>query len=143
MTDDGGLRPMFRARLRQFAWTTVETGATQDGVSDSNYLSRGGIEGWIEFKQTSGWTPKIRPGQVGWILRRARYGGRSWIAVRRWCVQGPRREAADELWLVPGVYARELRAGGLRPLREVVGTWPGGPARWDWDAVAALLVTPA
>jgi hypothetical protein len=136
---DGGLRPIFRQRLRQFHWTSIETGGTGQGIADSNYLHEGGIEGWIEFKQTEGWSPEIDPHQVAWIFRRARLGGRAMVAVRRRHAGGPRRGApVDELYVVPGRSVRELRARGLLH----VPHWrtAGGPAAWDWPGVAGLLL---
>jgi len=148
---DGGLRPLFRSRLPQFMWTSVETGATGSGVADSNYLLNG-VEGWIEHKQTdASKIDSLNKYQVAWLHRRARCGGRVWIACRRWHDGGPRRgPPIDELWLVPGGWAQELRSGGLLALARTgdawlagLEWWPGGPARWPWDRVAAALVAPA
>jgi hypothetical protein len=141
MAIDGGLRPLFRANLPQFDWTSVESGTTGGGIPDSNYC-HGGTEGWIEYKQTAGYVITLRPEQVGWIARRVRHGGRVWVAVRQLAPAGPRREARDALWLVPGRLAVEARTGGLRPLDGAPGvpTWHHGPRAWDWRAVAAVLV---
>ena len=137
---DGGLRSMFRQHLTGFDWTSIESGTTGGGIPDSNYCL-GGHEGWIEYKQTTGWTVPLRPEQVGWIARRVRHGGRVHVAVRQQAPAGPLREARDTLWLVPGRLAVRARAEGLRPLAAAPGvrSWPGGPALWDWRAVAALL----
>ncbi len=149
MSIDGGLRPLFRANMPQFMWTSIETGGTGKGISDSNYLAAGGVEGWIEYKITDGWAVTLEPEQIGFIERRVRLGGRTWIAVRRQTDGGPRSPSADELWLIPGVLARPARLGGLRCpevqaacLRPVLGggaTYDGGPARWDWADVARRL----
>jgi hypothetical protein len=143
--DDGGLRPLFRERLPQFDWNSVETGAVSGGVPDSNYCC-GGVEGWIEFKQTAGWTVPLRPVQVGWILRRTRHGGRVLVGLRQRRSPGPRAEARDRLWLLAGGSARELKTigvgdAGKLPTGSVLGWWDGGPARWDWAAVSDLLLS--
>lgn len=133
---DGGLRALFAERLPAFHWQSVETGLTGRGVPDSNYCYAG-VEGWCEFKFTQGLAVPIRPEQIGWHMRRHRAGGRTFIVVRRTCAEGPRRAAADELYLYTGADARDLRAVGLRmpPLR----LYEGGPARWDWAGVALVL----
>lgn len=149
---DGGLRQLFRKHLPLADWQSVETGGTGRGVPDSNYCfpnpSGGfGTEGWIEFKTTEGYAVRLRPEQIAWMCRRARRGGRVFVAVRRWCSAGPRREAADELWLVAGAGGPELLTVGLGGLTStprgpkwpLLGAWHGGPARWHWPAVAALL----
>lgn len=152
MSIDGGLRPLFRQNLRQFMWTSIETGSTHSGVPDSHYICDG-ASGFAEFKQTDANRIKsLNPFQAAWLSRYARCGGRAWIACRRRHHGGPRLgDPVDELWMVPGILARELRAGGLLSL---AGTpllrdenWlagaPGGPARWPWDRVAVLLAAPA
>lgn len=136
---DGGLRLLFRQNVRAH-WQSVETGMTGRGIPDSNYCMQtpsGGIEGWVEFKLTSGWSVTLRPEQVGWHLARARAGGRTFIAVRR----NNRPKRIDELWLCRGAFARELKTGGLRgaPPEAVLGAWPGPPARWPWPEVSAAL----
>lgn len=145
VSDDGGLRPLFRERLPQFDWNTIETGAVASGVPDANYCC-GGVEGWIEFKQTSGWTVPLRPVQVGWILRRVRHGGRVLVGLRQLASPGPRVERRDRLWLLSGSAARELKTLGVGdskklPPGTVLGHWDGGPAGWDWDAVSDLLLS--
>jgi hypothetical protein len=142
MAGDGGLRPLFRKFIPWIHWQSVETGGTGLGVPDSNYCGRG-VEGWVEYKWTAGWAVTLSPEQVGWHCRRARAGGRTFIAVRRRCPPGPRRAGADELWLLHGRFAPDLRSGGLRsaPPGSVVGCWPGGPARWDWEAVGVALTS--
>jgi hypothetical protein len=143
--DDGGLRAEFRAHLPQFDWNSVETGMIAAGVPDSNYCC-GGCEGWIEYKKTTGWTVPLRPAQVGWILRRARHGGRVTVALRQLASPGPRRDRRDRLWLLAGGAARELRTLGIGdhvrlPVGTVLGCWDGGPAAWDWAAVSDLLLS--
>lgn len=145
MSDDGGLRPLFREHLPQFDWTSVETGATAGGVPDSSFCC-GGCEGWIEFKWTGGWTVPLRPVQVGWISRRVRHGGRVFVGVRQLASPGPRRDRRDRLWLLAGSAARELKVLGIAdhsrlPEGAVLGWWDGGPARWDWAAVSDLLLS--
>lgn len=139
---DGDLRPLFRQHIPQFHWQSIETGGTGRGVPDTNFGAPGGIERWIEFKQTGGWVVTLRPEQVGWHCRRARLGVTTWIAVRRWHAGGVRRgPPADELHLLPGRVAVEAVAGGLRDpvVCRTSLVWAGGPGCWDWDAVADAL----
>lgn len=133
---DGGLRPMLRQRLPRIHWTTVESGAIAPGTPDVNGC-RLGIEFWIECKWTAGWAVTLRPEQVGWLTRRARAGGRVYVLVRR----KPPRGGEDQLWLLPGAEAALLKAEGLRGSVEPLGLWSGGPARWDWAELEALLLT--
>lgn len=163
MSIDGGLRPIFREHLRSgFHWQSVETGATGLGCPDSNYCGKMAVlgreygintlpetveasvlsaEGWIEYKQTSGWDCTLRPEQVGWNVKRSMMGGRVFVATRRWHEGGPRKgPPVDELWLHWGGHARELKDGGVRAA-PAYGMWHGGPSCWDWDAVRHALLT--
>lgn len=164
---DGGLRPIFREKLRAgFDWQSVETGGTGMGCPDSNFCARvtrretvplyaigipeplmvqidteyeSGVEGWIEFKQTSGWACTLRPEQVGWLVRRHMHGGRVFVATRRWHDGGPRLGApVDELWVHSGEHARELKTGGLTAAPHLFRQ-DGGPSRWNWDVVREVL----
>lgn len=150
---DGDLRPIFRARVPPpVHWTSVETGGTGRGVPDSNFCADG-VEGWIEYKVTAGWSVTLRPEQIGWLTTRARHGGRVFVAVRRRCEEGPRRDWADDLYLLEGAAARELREQGLRQFAVtknaptarrqagLLGVWSGGPSAWDWQAVRDVLVS--
>lgn len=135
---DDGLRLLFRTHLRVgFIWTTVETGMVTQGVADSNYLSRDGHEGWVEYKATRAFAVKFRPEQIGWHLRRHRYGGVTWIAVRR------RNDdsSVDELYLFQGADVESVVEHGCRSNR-VVLRCHGGPQGWQWRAVARLLTSP-
>jgi len=136
MSNDGGLRSLFRKHLPTFDWQSIETAMTGGGVPDSNYCAQGS-EGWIEFKRTSHWSVTLRADQIGWILRRRRHGGRVFIAVRR----GGERQ--DELWLCHGSFAKELKLYGLRkcPPEAILGRWMDGPSRWDWKAVSEHLLS--
>lgn len=143
MSIDGGLRSLFRQNIMG-DWCSVESGTTGGGIPDSNYCIEG-HDGWIEYKQTTGWAVTLRPEQVGWIARRVRNGGTVWIAVRQQAPAGPRRPPRDALWLFRGTWAARAKAEGLR------GPWvaeaapadlhvyDGGPARWGWRAIHGLL----
>lgn len=139
---DGGLRQLFRDHLPGVHWQSVETGGTGRGIPDSNGCCDG-VEFWVEFKQTDGWSVTLRPEQIGWIERRTRHGGRVWIAVRRRHAGGVRRgTSVDELYLLPGRLARAARLNGLRSDAlgpHLLGPMTGGPSRWNWDAVAEAL----
>ena len=140
---DGGLRDLFRHHLKAgWHWQTVEMSFASPGAPDLNGCSQG-IEVWVEMKQTKEWAVTLEVEQIGWALARTRRGGRVFIAVRRRHEGGPRiGKAVDELWLLRGSFARELRALGLRrcPPAAVVGVWPGGVSGWAWNEVRAALV---
>lgn len=128
---DGGLRGLFAENMREVHWQPIETGSTGRGIPDVNACWVG-LEIWIEFKKTDHWRVDLRPEQVGWIERRARAGGRCFIAVRR---------ADDELWLMRSSAARILATESLRevPDTSILGRWYGGPRQWAWDAIKGLL----
>lgn len=157
MSVDDGLRALFHRHLpHPRDLQNVELGLTGTGVPDLNFCVDG-VEGHVEMKATGGWAVTLDPAQIGWIVTRCRHGGRVLIAVRRRTAGGPRTETADELWLLRGVYARELRAGGLRwalaqppipatragagrgvlrpPGHPLTGRWTGGPRQWAWDEI--------
>lgn len=132
---DGNLRSLFQKNLRLVHWQSIETGMTGRGVPDSNGCYQG-AEFWVEFKQTGGWNVTLRPEQIGWLDRRARCGGNVYIAVRRKCDEGPRRDAADELWIFHGRDAIAVAAGGLRSTTApLVGFYTGGPTLWNWAKI--------
>lgn len=141
---DHGLRAIFKSNLEtlRFHMQSIETGGTGQGICDTNFC-RDGIEGWIEYKWTSGHSVPLRPEQIGWIERRVRCGGRVLIAVWRQTAGGPRiGPAASELYLLPGHVARLARTGGLRHpevVAERLGLWQGGQSRWNWPEVAEAL----
>lgn len=137
---DGGLRKLFANRFTQAHWQSVETWSTGQGVPDAEYCFPGGVQGWLEFKKTTGWTSGIRPGQVAWIERRIRVGGRVFIAIRRQCALGVRREQADELYLYHGRWVRILYDHGLGATAPLA-LCKGGPGRWDWDKVLKILTS--
>lgn len=144
MSDDGGLRPLFRQKLKSgFHWQSVETGLVGPGTPDSNFGARG-VERWIEYKQTSGWKPGIRTEQSGWHLHRRMVGGVSFIAIRRWHDGGPRKgDAVDELWLCQGHHLATInRTNMLDSSILWLGKWSGGPPRWPWDIIADILTSP-
>jgi hypothetical protein len=125
---DGGLRPIFRQRLPMFHWVTVETGATESGVPDSNYCCDG-IEGWIEFKKAYGARIHTNAFQIGWHALRYRTGGRSFLAVRK----------SGLLLLYAGKDFGGVAEEGLIRGPEPVGFWTGGPNKWRWDEISTLL----
>jgi hypothetical protein len=137
---DGGLRKLFRENIPG-DWQSIEAESVGRGVPDANYCIRG-REGWVEFKQTKGWTIDLRPEQVGWLERRARNGGRVTIAIRQKAKEGSRREARDVLWLIGGSYASLAKIHGLRSSlisTYCIGRYEGGPKHWDWEAIAEAL----
>lgn len=145
---DGGLRSLFRDHLRVgWHWQSIETGGTGRGVPDSNFCASEkrdgvlrGIEGWVEYKQTDGWTVDLRPEQISWLLERTTRGGRCFVAVRRKNQGGPRRgDPVDEVWIYPGILARRLRIEGLRLEEGLLHRSEGGPSNWDWVRIAEVL----
>lgn len=128
---DGGLRKLLREKLPQVHWQAIETGGVGLGVPDVNGCYRG-AEFWVELKQTDGWAVTLRPHQIGWLLHRARAGGRVFVLVRR---------AREELWLCRGSCARELKSSGLKGVlpAAVLEVWGGGPQKWGWEALLAHL----
>jgi hypothetical protein len=137
MRRDGGLRPIFRERLHSWQWTSIET-TTVPGVPDSEYGAPGGATGWVEFKATTGWAIVFQPFQVAWIDRRARYGGRVFIAVRR-RPTARKHQGVDQLWIVPGFQAITLELSGLKAMGQETFMTEGGPAAWDWATVSRVL----
>lgn len=136
---DGNLRKIFQTRLPEAHWQSIETWSTGQGVPDVNGCLDG-IEFWIEFKLTAGWTVHVEAHQISWLERRTRAGGRCFVAVRRTVPAGPRRGlATDELWLFPGIAARQLAEHGLKTAQALLITG-GGPARWDWIQVKKALL---
>ena len=139
---DDGLRALLREWIPEFQWTTVENGVGR-GCPDVEYCHRG-AQGWIECKAASAWAVKMRPEQVAWLSRRAREGGRCWIAVRRHIDRRSSRVTpCDELWLIEGIAASKLAECGLNGLdaRWVALRCGGGPSRWAWDAMRRELTS--
>lgn len=126
---DGGLRQLYRQHLKNAQWTAIETGATAGGVPDCEFCFPNGAQGWIENKQTKHWAVKMRPAQIGWLMRRWRMGGRCFIGVRR---------ADDEFWLLKGEYAMLLSQSGLADTPNMY-VWKGGPRNWDWQQIEMML----
>lgn len=139
MKIDGGLRKIFRERLPDFFWISIETGGTAGGVPDSHFV-KNGRAAWVEYKWTKAWAIGLDPAQVAWHSRYAREGGLSFVAVRRQCEAGPRKTAADELLIFRGSAAAVLRAEGLRGPAVPLFQAAGGPSAWSWDEVRAVLL---
>ena len=129
---DGGLRTLFRQKFHSWQWTSIETGISAGGVPDSEFCTPDGVQGWIEFKQTKIFYVNIRPLQVGWLMRRCRYGGNAWIAVRR-----THMKDGDQLWLMRGDQAEALCYDGLKGVHALC--WEGGPERWYYDEIEGVL----
>ncbi len=137
MTIDGGLRKLFRDKLPEAQWTSIETGGTGLGIPDSEFCFPGNRQGWIEFKKTAAIAVQIDPEQVAWAERRVRVGGRIFLIVRKKALAGARRKACDELWLYPGSQARAVLLNGLQT--PPMAMWEGGPAHWDWQRIRDFL----
>jgi hypothetical protein len=139
---DGGLRGIFRKYLPVVDWTTVETGWTGGGVPDSNGCCEG-KEFWVEYKKTKAYVVNFEPLQIAWLMRRARHGGRVFIAVRRQVRKSKRRSEVDELWVFNGAAASTVARKGLHIYdnKILLGKWEGGPKNWHWDQVLQILKT--
>jgi hypothetical protein len=133
---DGGLRALFRKNITAAMWTSLESPTTGKGIPDSHFIFPGGHEGMVEYKKIRGWAmPKSETWtfQIAWHMRYARFGGRSFVAIKR---------KDKELWLVPGGLAKRLDERGL------VGIWDRSDTGvrmwsdpWQWDHVAHELKT--
>jgi len=136
MATDGGLNMLLQSHLRfGWHWQRVETAALGAGVPDLNYC-HGKFEGWLELKSCSGWRVTLRPEQYAWISRRIRTGGNVFVAARRY----GKRPVTDELWLFCGCRAEQLLTNRLMVVQPL-GCWYGGPAKWAWPEVAAVLTS--
>ena len=122
---------MFRKHLIGVDWQAIESGTTGLGIPDLNGCV-GGVEFWIEMKATTSWRLRISPQQVGWAERRARSGGRVFLAARAI------GKARDDLWLYSGRVIRGLVTQRLDQV-PCLGHWSCGPAHWDWGQVRTLL----
>ncbi len=129
---DGDLRLIFRRKIKGH-WVGLQG---MPALPDSSFCVSG-VEGFVEFKQTSAWAVSFRPTQPGWIMQRTTHGGRVWIGVRRWKTV----ESRDELWLVPGKLVLDLAKYGLKSVRLQSGVWTGGPSQWDWVQIERLLIS--
>lgn len=127
---DGGLRKDFRTNLKDWHWQSIETGGTGKGVPDSNFC-KSGLEGWIEFKKTLGWTVGLAPEQSAWHMRRWRAGGYTLIAVKQI------RKGGDVLWLFLGNQAENLLEGGLTG-GPCVGRWD---RPWPWPEIGKVILS--
>jgi len=127
---DGGLRKIFRSRLPEVHWTSIEARLVQGGIPDMHGTWRG-RSFWIENKRARGLEISLRPSQIGWLLRNARNGGRAFIAVRK----------GKTLWLLSGQYANTIARGSLQslPPNALLGCWHGGPANWPWKKIVLLF----
>jgi len=135
---DGGLSQHIQRYLPHWDWQRVESSAIASGVPDLNGCYNG-VEVWVELKQTGAWALDIRPAQIAWAEKRVRHGGRVFMAVRRHCFAGPRREAVDELHLFSGHQVRDLSAVGLERAHKL-GIWEGRPADWNWTEINTILL---
>lgn len=137
---DGGLSTLFREHFKHWHWQRIETAGTGLGIPDLNYCYAA-HEGWLELKQCDGWQCGLRPEQGAWIARRKRAGGNVHVAVRRKHAGGPRKgNPVDELYLFCGCKVEQLITSRLM-LVQPRGMWAGGPAQWNWSAVAVILTS--
>lgn len=141
MKSDGGLRALMQTHLPEIHWQAIETWSTGQGVPDANGCLDG-KEFWLENKRTFGWKVDLSAQQIAWLERRARAGGRVFVAVRRMSAAGPRKGgASDALYIFRGTDARTLAREGLQSatLMPLCSSF-GGPKSWDWAEVKRILI---
>lgn len=133
MSSDGDLSRLIQRNLPQADWLRIESGGTGRGIPDLNGCCSG-IEAWIECKATEHWAVEVWPEQVAWAERRARFGGRVFLAVR---------QKRTNLWLLNHEGARALREKLHRldqlPAGIVLYRGEGGPGRWSWATLARIF----
>jgi hypothetical protein len=134
---DGELRKLFRKHLPQVHWSSIESGLTEPGVPDLNGCFDG-VDFWVENKKTNAWAVRVQPDQIGWHLRHSKDGGHTFFAIRRMAKIGPRKVAADDLYLVAGQNVRSLSEDGLKGT-PIIASFSGGPARWNWTIVLSIF----
>lgn len=134
MDRDGGLRPIIHKNLKRgMMWVAIETWGVSEGVPDSWYAAPG-VCGWVEHKRVEkNGRLKIRPGQVGFLLRCSRMGTRCFVAARD-------RRSGDDLLLFAGADAPLLRDQGVAAAVPL-GRWAGGPRRWGWEEMRGIITT--
>lgn len=125
---DGGLRRIFREKFPDWQWTAIESGAVSPGTPDVEYCAPDGISGWIEYKKSDHWKVYFQRGQVPWVHKRARLGGRVFIAIRR---------KQDELFLISGDRVLDIEEQGLRGFEPVC---KNGIRNWNWKIVESILL---
>jgi hypothetical protein len=69
-------------------------------------------------------------------MRRCRYGGNAWIAVRRTPISA-RENGVDQLWLMHGNQAERLFDRGLENVYALC--WEGGPSNWNFKEISSTL----
>lgn len=135
---DGGLSGILREYMPEVHWQRIETGGTGRGIPDLNGCMDS-CESWCELKATEAWAVVIRPEQVAWAERRARAGGRVFLITRRMVSSGPRRKAADEVWIHRGSDMRGVSMHGLKDGPAPIYRGEGGPANWLWPVIEEIL----
>jgi hypothetical protein len=78
----------------------------------------------------------LRSAQIAWLNRRARYGERCFVAVRR-------KTASDHDWL----YLMEggtatwsmMNKENFYTSQYLLGVFSGGSEGWDWEAIEEIL----
>jgi hypothetical protein len=138
---DAGLRAIIRQHLRHIGqWVSIETGLTEQGVPDTNVITRaagGGRECWIECKRAEAWAVKFKPAQVGWLYTRWRYGGNAFVFTRR--LPPPKRQLQfDDLYITSAEHVRELSQHGLQRVPHLLIA-EGGPGQWPWEEIEGVL----
>jgi|TARA_Y100000114_G_scaffold85727_1_gene79229 Holliday junction resolvase len=97
----------------------IETGGTGRGIPDFNACCEG-VEFWVELKVVnSGNKIGLRPEQAGWLLKRAKHGGKCFVLVRT---------PKAEIYLYKGEQSREIIDNGLKEKPVLILTKP-----YEWE----------
>jgi len=99
---DGNLSDLLKRHLPSWHWVRIESAGTATGIPDLNGC-KAGVEVWIECKRLIGKKVDLSAFQATWLERRARVGGRTFVAARN--------DAA--FYLFAGARASEVRMFGI------------------------------
>lgn len=106
----------------------LEPGSAAPGVPDVNICAAGN-EIWVENKLVSRGrkVSTLTPGQVAWLTRRAKCGGRVWVL----CLHAP----TDAILLWPGSQAAQLLERGTSLSPSLLLAPP-----WDYESLARTML---
>ncbi len=137
---DDGLRSIIMKHIKDVHWTPIESSVTISGIADLHGLYNS-IDAWVETKRIYGYQIRTKPAQIGWHARRAREGGRCFIACRRrHLYKGTQTDGIDEMYLYSGADLEQLAEVGVRGNVPCLGHWTGGPTYgWNWREIKTIL----
>jgi len=119
---------LLKRHLPSWHWVRIESAGTGAGIPDLNGC-KAGVEVWIECKRLIGGKKvDLSAFQATWLERRARVGGRTFVAARD----------NETFLLFSGARASELRMFGVKPV-SVLFSRIGGMRDEDWSEVERCL----